>query len=451
VTPSALDYGSVNIGTKTQAKTVVINNTGGAPLVITAVNTSRNEYALATGTNACTTTTNATVAVTVPVGGTCNLYVTLTAAGAGSRAGTLSIVSNSGTNTVSLSGTGAQVPVASPSLASLDFGINKLNMNPASQTVTITNSGAANSTLTLGATSIINSSASPSPFTVSNNTCTGTLSQGASCSITVAFASTALGSYSADLQLLSDTGGTTGTPLVIPLVSTVATPVASLTSLVTSFGPAAIGSSSSTAATLTNDGAVALTISNVAFTAVSGDSTAFSQTNNCGASLLPAASCTITVSYKPTAYLAASDVVNLVVTDDDGGVTTTQSIRFTGATIAPSPLASLTGALAFGNTVTVGSSALKVATLTNSGTAPLAISAIGVTNTLGTNYSVNSNTCLVAPATSGTLAAGASCTITVKFAPTKTKTVSAGTLTVTDNTGNVVGSKQTLAITGTSK
>jgi len=451
VTPAALNFGTVNIGSVTTAQMVTVSNSGGSPLSITNVAMSSGEYALTTGAAACGTA----YPVTVAAGSTCNLYVTLTAAASGTRSGTMTISSNSGTNTVSLTGVGANVPMATLSVQALDFGLNKKSVAATNQTITITNTGAVGSSLTMGTVTIINPSTA-GVFSVVANTCTGALAKNATCSITLGFLSANTGSYTADVQIMSTSGiagSTPSTTILVPLTSTVATPVAGLSSLVTTFGPATVGTAYSTAATLSNTGAVPLAISNVSFAAVSGNSAPYTQTNNCGASLLPNATCTITVTYTPAVYNAVADVVDLVVTDDDGGTAgTQQKVRYSGTTIAPAPVAGLTGSLAFGTGLTAtGSSALKTATLTNSGNAPLNISSIAVTNTLGTNYSINSTTCLVAPATTGTLAAGASCTISVKFAPTKAKTVSSGTLTVTDNSANVAGTKQTLAITGTSK
>src|SRR5258708_27147400 len=62
-----------------------------------------------------------------------------------------------------------------------------------------------------------------------------------------------------------------------------------------SFGNQGVGTSSAAqVVTLTNTGTATLTITSIA---ASGD---FSQTNTCGASVAPAANCTISVIFNPT-------------------------------------------------------------------------------------------------------------------------------------------------------
>jgi hypothetical protein len=87
--------------------------------------------------------------------------------------------------------------------------------------------------------------------------------------------------------------------------------------------------------------------------------------------------------------------------------------------------------------VNLGSSASGSVTVSNSGNVALAISWI----TGGGDFSA-SNNC------AGSVAAGGSCTITVTFTPTVGGNRT-GTLTVTDNSGNVAGAVQTVGLSGT--
>ena len=80
-------------------------------------------------------------------------------------------------------------------------------------------------------------------------------------------------------------------------------------------------------------------------------------------------------------------------------------------------------------------------TLTNTGSAALAIASIAISGTNAKDFSA-SNAC-------GTsLAAAASCTISVTFTPSAAGSRTA-TLTVTDNSGNLSGATQTVSLTGT--
>jgi hypothetical protein len=91
-----------------------------------------------------------------------------------------------------------------------------------------------------------------------------------------------------------------------------------------SFNTQAMGStSSSQAVTLNNTGNTALSISSIGTT---GD---FSQTNNCGSSVAAGGSCTITVTFAPTASGTRSGT--LTITDNSNGATSsTQTVNLTG-------------------------------------------------------------------------------------------------------------------------
>src|SRR6185295_421064 len=175
---------------------------------------------------------------------------------------------------------------------------------------------------------------------------------------------------------------------------------------------------------LTNTGTAALSITSIA---ASGD---FSQTNTCGASVAPAANCTISVIFTPTAAGARSG--SITVTDNATGNPHTVALTGTGTT-APGISFSPTS-LSFGNQGVGTSSAAQTVTLTNTGTAPLSITSIVASGDFS-----QTNTC------GASVAAGANCTISVIFTPTAGGARS-GSITVTDN---ATGSPHTVALTGT--
>ncbi|MGD0988074.1 MAG: choice-of-anchor D domain-containing protein [Candidatus Sulfotelmatobacter sp.] len=104
-------------------------------------------------------------------------------------------------------------------------------------------------------------------------------------------------------------------------------------------------------------------------------------------------------------------------------------ITQTNVTLTPTSLA--WGTVFFGAT-----GAAKTATLTNAGTGTVTITSISVTGTESSEFPISADTC------GSTLAAGASCTISVEFKPTGGGTQSA-TLTVVDG-----GGTQTSALSG---
>jgi Ca2+-binding RTX toxin-like protein len=108
--PTSLDLGSIDIvAGASAAQSIVVTNTGGAPLTITsaALSGANASAFVATGT-ACT-------AAPIAAGGTCSIPVTFDPSAAGAHVATVTIANDSATPavTVSLSGTGAvTIPAA---------------------------------------------------------------------------------------------------------------------------------------------------------------------------------------------------------------------------------------------------------------------------------------------------------------------------------------------------
>src|SRR5207249_1810839 len=192
--------------------------------------------------------------------------------------------------------------------------------------------------------------------------------------------------------------------------------------------------SAAQAVALENGTSSALSITSIAFTGTnSGD---FAQTNNCGASLAAGASCSIDVTFTPTAIGARS--ATLTVTDYASSTPQTASVTATGAGLpglSPSPVPD------FGNQGVGITSTAKAVTLSNPSGVALTITSIGFTGTNPGDFG-QTNNCPISPST---LAASGTCTINVTFTPTAIGSRSA-TLTVTDNASN---SPQTAGVSGT--
>ncbi len=188
------------------------------------------------------------------------------------------------------------------------------------------------------------------------------------------------------------------------------------------FGTVATGSSSPTqAVTVTNSGTAAAPVGTIATT---GD---FSQTNTCGSSIPAGSSCTVNVRFTPTT--TGTRTGNLTVTAS--GITNTVPLSGTG--VAPGPILSPNpSSLAFAGTVVGSSSATQAVTVSNTGTTSATVSGV----TASGDFS-QTNTC-------GTLAVGASCTVTVQFTPTTSGNRS-GAVTITSNANN---SPTSIALSG---
>jgi hypothetical protein len=201
-------------------------------------------------------------------------------------------------------------------------------------------------------------------------------------------------------------------------------------------------SSAPQSVTLSNTGTVALTISGLTF---AGDNaTDFSQTNACSASLPGGGSCTIEVTFTPTA--PGTRTANLVITDNASPSPQTLSLTGTGT---GAPVGSVSpGIVRFGNQLVGTPSAPQVVTLSNTGSAALTISNIVASTTLSSTLSMvggdfsQTNNC------ASSVAPGSSCTINVTFTPRATGTRT-GTLTINDNGSGATGSEQAVTLTGT--
>jgi trimeric autotransporter adhesin len=378
---------------------------------------------------------NGLTSLTLNSGQACTLPVDFTPTASGTNNGTLVLTDNSlnvptSTQTISLTGTGVgqaagPQPVLTP--ATINFGSLTVGTTSAAQTATLSNTGGVPQSIS----SFGFFGNSTSSFTQSNN-CGPSLAAGASCSIAITCTPAAAGSLSANL------GANFPSPepqLSIALTCTgtaAAAPQVTLTPASLSFTTVAGSTPAPQVATLTNGGTAALVISQMSIGGATGG--AFAQTNTCGTSLAAGASCAITVSFSGTgvgSYVAALQVA-------DNAPSTPQAVTLSGTvTAASAPAATLTPASLAFSTTTGTTSATQNATLTNTGHAPLTITGISLT---GVNSAVfiSTNTC------GSTLAAGASCTISMTFDPTSTGT-DAATLSVSDN---APGSPQTSSLTG---
>ena len=269
------------------------------------------------------------------------------------------------------------------------------------------------------------------------NTCGTSVAAGASCTITVTFKPAATGALTASV-VIADNAFLS--PQSVPLsgTATPAVPIAGLSAQSASFSTTAVGTTESLSpVVLTNSGTAALTLTGTGKgISITGTGAAqFGQTNTCGTSVAAGATCNITVSFKPTT--SGSFTAALSVADNAAGSPQTVSLSGSATTVG------LSSNVMFFPTTVVGSTAAKqTTTVTNKGTTALALNGTGqgikIAGTNATSFS-QTNTC-------GTsIAAGASCVITVSFKPTV-----AGALTaVVDITDAAFGSPQTVGLNGT--
>ena len=417
VSPSSVPFGSVPVGTSSTPLSVTLTNTGNAALTITSISFSGSNSSDFTQSNNC--------GASVAAGAGCTISVTFAPAANGSRAASLAIADNASGSpqTVSLSGTGTSSG-ASVSPSSLSFGSFSVGTSSAAQTATLSNTG--NVTLTVASISVSGSNAGD--FTQSNN-CGSSVAAGSICTVNVIFKPTAAGARSASLSFAD---GATGSPHIVTLSGTGTAAGASVSPASLPFGSLSVGTSSAAQPiTLTNTGNAALSITSIS---VSGSNASdFTQNNNCGSSVAAGSSCTINITFKPTATGTRSASVSIA----DSATGSPQSITLSGTGAAPAANISTTN-LSFGSLSVGTSSTAQALTLTNTGNAALNITGISVTGSNASDFA-QTNNC------GSSVAASTSCTISVTFTPSSSGG-RAASLAISDN---ATGSPQAVSLSGT--
>lgn len=183
-----------------------------------------------------------------------------------------------------------------------------------------------------------------------------------------------------------------------------------------------VGTTGSQAVTVYNFGGSAMSLGPIS--AAGG----FGESNNCSSQLLPGSNCTVTVSFSPSATGSASGI--LTITDNAGNLASPQTVMLSGQGTAPAAGVS-PASLNFSSQVVNTTSNPRNVVLQNTGTGPMQVSSV----TTAAPFS-ETNTC-------GSLAPGASCTISVTFSPVAMGAAS-GTLTIVDDAGT-----QTVNLSGT--
>jgi hypothetical protein len=326
--------------------------------------------------------------------------------------GKLDLVLGGATNTLLLlQNTVALTPSA------LAFGNQSTGTRSAPQTLTLSNLGT--SPLSVGTITITGDRAFSE-----TNTCNGSVAAGSSCSIMVVFAPTSGGSKVASISVAYQG---LGSPTTASLTGTgVNAATASLSPAVLKFPTELIGAvSQAQTATLTNTGTLTISVSSIMATG------AFTETNNCPATLGQGGNCQIQVQFKASAR--GAQLGQLTVTDTAVNSPQTARLSGTGTVVQ----LSATG-VNFGDQKVGTSSASVPVRLTNEGSVPLSITQISITGANSTDFS-QSNNC------GAGIPAGATCSISLTFTPQATG-VRTAAVAITDNGG---ASPQSVSLTGT--
>jgi hypothetical protein len=212
------------------------------------------------------------------------------------------------------------------------------------------------------------------------------------------------------------------------------------------FGGQAQGTTSaSQPVTITNVGTSTVTISSIAA------NTNFGETNSCPETLVggntEGSSCVVNVTFTPTATGALSGTVTVTYTNagSETPQTTTVTLTGTGTPATGGTLTVTPSSLAFGSQALTTTSAPLSVTVMNNGTGVVNFTGFTVSGANAGDFAVPLPSSSAGCSATGTLAAGASCTINVLFTPQANGARNA-TFNITDN---ATGSPQMVALSGT--
>jgi hypothetical protein len=388
---TALAFPNTVSGQLSTAQTVTLTNSGSVPLTSITVSVS-GEFQQ---TNFCT--------ANLAANSSCIISVQFAPTTTGPQNGTLSIsdITRTQAQTVALSSTGLAPPVLSVNLTSLTFVGQTVGQPSAAQMVTITNTGGA----PLGNVGFQITGLSAGSFAWSASTCPTTLANGNNCTVQVVFTPTAAGGSAASLVVSSSTAGVAA--VTVPLSGTVQTPAGLNVSPAQLLFPIVLpgGSSPSQTVNLTNTGGFADNL-----LALTATPPFYLVQNTCGSSLAAGASCSTGVIFSPSLNGPYAGTLTIA----SPSLSASASVPLSGTGGAPGSVQALPSIVNFTNQS--GSSEIGVG-LTS---APVTVTLTNLdsVNSLGSfALAVTSGFRLVSTTCPSTLAAGASCTATVEFAP----------------------------------
>ena len=407
ITPASFGFGSIADG-QTKSQTFTLTNTGSVALTISQLSVSGAGYSLS----------GPVTPSTVAAGASTTFSATFAPTTAGSLPGTVTITSNAPTSpsTVALSGTGtAGTVILSANPTSVAFG----NVNAgvtSSKSVTLTNNGTGNVTIS-------QITVSAKDVTTSGVATPVTLTPGQTQTLNIAFNPTAQETVTGNISVTNSQGTNT----VVGVSGTGVQAGISLTPSSANFGIVTVGTTNSQTIQIGNAGNGVLTITQANVTG-----TGFSVAGlTLPVSINPGLTSTFNAQYQPASAGSANGSISIV----SNAKVSPSVVTLTGTGVAATQILSLsTTSLSFGN-VNTGTSSTQTVSVTNTGNANVQISQIAVA---GTGYSLTGASAPI------TLTSSQNLTFSVIFDPTVVGSAS-GTVTITSN---ATGSPATIALSG---
>ena len=304
LTPASGNFGNVAEGTPSAAKNFTLTNNQSVALNISSITTGNPDY---TQTNTCDGS--------LAAHGHCTISVTFTPSIIGTETGTLTVTDGASNSpqTASLTGTGAVPATLTPTSA--NFGNVPQGTPSSAKNFTLTN----NAVVALSISSITASN----PDYTQTNTCGSSVAAKGHCTISVTFTPSNIGTETGTLTV---TDGALNSPQTASLTGA-GIAQATVTPTTITFAAQKVGTTSGAHnVTLKNNLSTALTFSVTFSGADPGDFA--SPSNSCGGSVPAKSTCTIGVTFTPTA--TGTRTATLDVNDSANNSPQTVSLTGTG-------------------------------------------------------------------------------------------------------------------------
>jgi DNA-binding beta-propeller fold protein YncE len=430
--PATLAFAARDVDDGPSAEqTSTITNTGSETVTLStlAVTGATSQFARLTGgADDCAAATQ------LDAGQSCTVRFRFDPTTTGAKAATLTVTSNAPPVTVALTGTGTQVELAR-SPATLAFGTRGIDDGPAADlTSTVVNAGSE--PVSLSSIALTGDTTQFTRLTGATSDCAAAtqLAGGQSCTVRVRFDPTTNGPKAGTVTI----GSTAGT-LTIALTGIGVHMELDVEPGALEFGLRDVdtGATAAKQTTITNAGSDAVTLSALT---LSGDAAHFARLSggvgDCAITMRldPGSSCVVRVRFDPERGGAKAATLNVESNARP------LRIALTGTGIQ-TELSSDPPALAFGSIDANDGTAVRTATIANTGTEPVGLTGLSLSGDSGHFERLTG-----APGdctTETRLSAGETCAARVRFDPTAAGPISA-TLAVTSNASPVV-----VALTGT--
>jgi len=421
MSPASLSFAATQTGTSAAIETVSFSNDGDTDMPLDGVSVVFGFEQFGQSNNC---------GKVLPVGAACSVSVRFTPQKVGTYAGVLGATSNGVlVGSVALSGSAFDHRLAY-SRKVVSFGAKPVGQPAAPMSVIVTNP--APDTTTISSIQVISGG---TDYQQTNN-CGTELASGASCTITVQFTPNAQNTRSGSMEVVNsrsiDTIGLSGEGAKPAQPK----PTVSIGGQTVSPSGSGDGFTHYAITFLDTEVNASSAIRNIAFTnmgdgplAVQGISIIdgpddFKSSNNCGETLAPQQSCTISLVFTPTAI--GDRIGGMALMSDNGNFYFDMTGKGTGATAKWTVTSTDFG------TTSVGSTVKRGLTLRNTGT----VAAKNISVTLaGSDVTITSNSCGT-PSTPISLNAGADCTVNVKYSPTAEGALSDASVTATGRLAN---------------